>query len=141
MSIMGHQITPGALIASVLLLIVSAGALMPVFGLWQPGAGAPVREIRLVTRAMAFYLESDPATPNPVITVKAGERVRIVLNNLDRGMTHDFAVPALGTALKAIDWNENGVVDIDVPEQPGTYEYICRPHAAMMRGTIIIGDL
>lgn len=140
MSIMGRRVSPWALVAAVTVLVVSVGGvLIPAAGLFGPGAG-PTREIRLVTRGMAFYLESDPASPNPVITVQAGERVRIVLHNLDRGMTHDFAVPVLGAGLKAIDWNETGDVVLDVPEQPGTYEYVCRPHAAMMKGSIIIGD-
>ena len=68
--------------------------------------------------------------------MKAGERLRIVLRNEDRGMTHDFAVPAVAAAMNAIDWNESGEVTLDVPDTPGAYEYVCRPHSLMMRGTI-----
>jgi plastocyanin len=93
-----------------------------------------------VARDMAFSFENDPATRNPTIEVKAGERVRIVLQNRDRGFTHDFAVPALGAGLDGISWNEDGSVVLDIPSTPGTYEYICRPHNPMMKGTLIVRD-
>ena len=51
-------------------------------------------------------------------------------------MTHDFVVPALDVVLKPIAWNEAGEVVLDVPSQPGTYRYVCRPHSSMMSGTI-----
>jgi plastocyanin len=85
---------------------------------------------------MAFYLEGNLQAPNPTIEVEAGERIRIVLRNQDRGMTHDFAVPSFAAALKPVSWNESGEVVLDIPSQPGTYEYVCRPHSLMMRGTI-----
>jgi plastocyanin len=59
-----------------------------------------------------------------------------VLRNQDRGLTHDFAVPAVAAAMNAIDWNHSGEVILEVPDTPGTYEYMCRPHVLMMRGTI-----
>lgn len=115
------------------MLVLAAGAV--AVGMWEP---TPDREIRLVARGMAFYAGTDP-TPNPTITVRSGERVRIVLENRDRGMTHDFAVPTLHAATSGIDWNESASVVIEVPATPGTYEYVCRPHAALnMRGTIIV---
>ena len=126
----------GLIAAAVLMLAAGAGAV----AMWGPPVSGQSREIRLVAQGMAFYLESDPATPNPTLTMKPGERVRIVLSNRDRGFTHDFAVPALRTALEAIDWNEDGGVVLTAPATPGTYEYVCRPHAAMMKGTIIIRD-
>ena len=97
---------------------------------------SPVREITLVTRGMAFYIEGDASTPNPTIEVKAGERVRIVVRNQDRGMTHDFAIPAITAAMNASRWNESSDVTFDVPETPGTYQYECRPHRLMMRGVL-----
>src|SRR5690606_29870344 len=100
----------------------------------------PAREITLVVRGMAFYLEHDLHTPNPTIEVQAGEHVRIVLRNEDRGFTHDFAVPRLGAAVDAINWNQSDDVVISVPKTPGTYEYICQPHALMMRGTLRVSQ-
>jgi plastocyanin len=64
--------------------------------------------------------------------------VRLVLRNDDRGMMHDFAVPAWGEAMDLVEWNASGAVTIDVPSEPGTYEYHCRPHMLMMRGQILV---
>ena len=100
----------------------------------------PTREITLVVRDMAFYLESDPGTPNPRIEVRAGERVRVVLRNQERGMKHDFAIPALGVGLDPLTWDQRGEVIVHVPEQPGTYQYVCRPHRSMMRGSLHVMD-
>ena len=130
MSIFGRRVSPRAVIAAVAVLVVTA--MLPVM------SKTPSREISLVARGMAFYLEGDMASPNPTIRLAAGETVRIVLRNEDRGMTHDFAIPALETALDATDWNETESVTFDVPAAPGTYEYRCRPHMLMMRGTIVV---
>jgi plastocyanin len=128
MSILGRKISTKviAAVAGVMLL----AALLPAL------SNTPTREITLVAKGMAFYLESDLNTPNPTLEVKAGERVRVVLRNQDRGLTHDFAVPAVGAVSKDINWNESGEVVFEVPETPGTYEYVCRPHFLMMRGII-----
>lgn len=75
---------------------------------------------------MTFFLESDPLHPNPTIEVKAGERVRV--KNQDRGMTHDFAVPAINAAVSAINWNQENGITFAVPLTPGTYECVCRSH-------------
>ena len=128
MSILGRKVPTKAVAAIAGLMLLAA--LLPV------RSGTPTREVTLVARGMAFYIEGDPSRPNPTIEVKAGERVRIVLRNEDRGMTHDFAVPAVAAAMNAIDWNESGEVTLDVPDTPGAYEYVCRPHVLMMRGTI-----
>jgi plastocyanin len=98
----------------------------------------PSREITLVARGMAFYLESDPSTPNPTIRVKAGERIRIVLKNDDRGFVHDFAVPAVDEAVDQINWNESSASTFSMPSTPGTYEYVCQPHRLMMSGTVVV---
>ena len=98
----------------------------------------PAREITLVARGMAFFLESDPAIPNPTLMLKAGERVRITLRNEERGFTHDFAVPAIDAATDLINWNQDADVTFDAPDRPGTYDYVCEPHAMMMRGRIIV---
>jgi plastocyanin len=99
-------------------------------------SGPPTRTLTLVARGMAFYLENGPVTPNPTLEARAGERLRIVLRNDDRGMTHDFALPVLGAAMDPVTWNNANEMVIAVPTTPGIYEYICRPHRLMMRGTI-----
>ena len=130
MSIWGYRVT--AKLSVIAVVVVVLGALAAAVPRPQD------REVTLVARGMAFYLLDDPVTPNPMIRLKAGERVRIVLRNQDRGIAHDFAVPALDEALDAINWNEEEHVTFDVPTTPGHYEYICRPHMVMMRGQIIV---
>jgi plastocyanin len=128
MSILGRQISTKvvATVAGCLLL----AALLPAV------TRTPTREVALVVKGMAFYLESDLTTPNPIIEVKAGERVRVVLRNQDRGLTHDFAVPVLGVVMNEVPWNQSDELVFDVPDEPGIYEYVCQPHRLMMRGTI-----
>ena len=116
--------------------VAAIAGLMLLAALLPVRSSTPTREVVLIARGMAFYLEGDPSTPNPTLEVKAGERLRVVLRNQDRGMTHDFTVPAVAAAMNAIDWNESGEVTLDVPDTPGNYEYVCRPHVLMMRGII-----
>jgi plastocyanin len=133
MSIVGRRISVKATAALAALMLLSA--LLPAM------SGTPTREITLVARGMAFYLDGAPDEPNPTIEAKAGERVRIELRNEERGMTHDFAVPAVDAATDAIDWRARARVTFDAPATPGTYEYVCRPHRLMMKGVIrVIGD-
>jgi plastocyanin len=121
-------------------MVLVAVTVVAIGGLLTARSLAPSREIVLVARGMAFYLEHDPATPNPTITVKAGERVRVVLRNQDRGFTHDFAVPAVGAALDLVNWNQDDDVVFSAPAAPGHYEYYCQPHMLMMRGTLLVSD-
>ena len=132
MSILGHHVSRTVLArtAATVVAVMLLAALLPAL------TAKPTREIVLVTSGMAFYIEGDAGTPNPTIEVKAGERVRFVVRNQDRGMTHDFAVPAVAAAMDAIRWNQSGDVTFDVPDTPGTYQYVCRPHRLMMRGLL-----
>ena len=132
MSIWGRKVSV-KVVAAVAALMVMA-ALLPVM------TSSVDREVTLVARGMAFHVDGDP-TPNPTITVTAGETVRVVLENQDRGMTHDFAVPALDAGMRLVNWNEEDDVTFDVPSTPGTYEYVCNPHRLMMSGQIkVVGD-
>jgi plastocyanin len=128
MSIYGRQVPVPALAALVVLLVV--GGLLPVL------SSTPAQEIVLVADGMAFRVEGGPASANPVIEVRAGEIVRIVLRNEERGMQHDFAVPALGVALDLVAWTDQRTLTFVAPSEPGDYEYICRPHQLMMRGVL-----
>jgi plastocyanin len=134
MSILGRQISTRKVALAALLMFVLVSALAAAM------VPAPAREITLVTRNMAFYLEDDPQTPNPPIHVRPGERVRIVLRNDDRGYMHDFAVPALGAAVDLIGWNRSAQVTLTVPDTPGAYDYVCQPHSLMMRGRFLVGE-
>jgi plastocyanin len=128
MSILGRRVSLKAIVGMALAMIFVV--LIPAL------SGTPSREIVLVAKDMSFYLEGDPINPNPTLEVKAGERVRVVLRNQDRGMTHNFAVPVLGAEVAPMRWNESDDLVFDAPDTPGTYEYVCRPHQLMMRGTI-----
>ena len=131
MSILGRKIS-GKVVAAVALAMIVA-ALLPVMTQSRVD-----REVSLVVRDMTFYVAGDLDRPNPVLTLRRGERVRIVLKNDERGMTHDFAVPAFGAATSLVSWNEQDDVVITAPDQPGTYEYVCNPHRLMMKGTLTV---
>ncbi len=117
------------------MLIVAAVA---VGGAIVLSARSPAaHEIRLVTRDMTFYLEGQ-VEPNPTLRLRAGEKVRLVLRNEDAGMTHDFAVPGWQAVTKRIEGGESASISFRAPEQPTSLGYVCRPHAAMMRGMILV---
>jgi plastocyanin len=129
MSILGKRVST-KVVTALVGAMVCAGGLIPVLTKSAP------HEIVLVARDMAFHTESDERASNPVIEVKAGETIRVVLKNLDRGMTHDFAVPSVGASMAPVQWNEDDDITFEAPSTPGTYEYVCRPHSAMMKGTL-----
>lgn len=131
MSIAGRTIPRSAVVFAGLAMVVAA--MMPVL---STSVAPEPREIRLVARDMAFYLEADPRTPNPAIDVRAGETVRITLRNDERGITHDFAVSALSAGLDPLKWGDSGSITFTAPSAPGSYEYECRPHRLMMRGIL-----
>jgi len=110
-------------------------AIFVVAGLASVMTKPRVREVTLVAKGMAFYVEGSDAA-NPVIEARAGETLRVIVRNEDRGMTHDFAVPAAKASTDLLNWNQEDVVTFDVPSQPGSYEYVCRPHLVMMKGTL-----
>ena len=49
-------------------------------------------------------------------------------------------LPLSGAALNPIGWNQTADVTFVVPDEPGTYDYWCRPHMLMMRGKIVVQD-
>lgn len=110
---------------------IVVGALLPL------GADprTATREIRLVARDMTFYLEGEDIE-NPVIQLRSGERVRVTLRNEDAGMTHNFAVKALGLAMDPLKGEGVRSIQFRVPRRPGLYQYLCRPHAQMMSGIL-----
>jgi plastocyanin len=115
-------------------LVVGAMA----FGAIALSARAPApREIRIVARDMTFYLEGQ-TDPNPTLRLRAGETVRLVLRNEDEGMRHDFAIPDWKAATKRIERGEETSVTFRAPDGPSSQGYKCRPHGAIMRGTILV---
>ena len=132
MSFWGTRESAKVIGTAVVVMLLGAFA----FALTRP---AP-RDITLVVRGMAFYLEDGDGLPNPTIQLNAGERVRITLRNEERGIRHDFAVPSMQEAVEPIGWNEAAAVTFVVPDTPGSYDYWCRPHMLMMRGKIIVHE-
>jgi hypothetical protein len=127
MSFWGRRVSVKALIAATAVAVLLLGVL-------AVAVTRPAREITLVARGMAFYLENGDL-PNPTITVKPSERVRIMLR-----IRHDFAVPSLRAAVDPLGWNESDYVTFEAPDVPGLYEYWCRPHKMMMRGQIVVQE-
>ena len=124
-----------AILAGVILTAAAVVvSLLPMIASSDPDK---VRDVRLVTRDMTFYLEGS-AEPNPTLQFRAGEKVRIILRNEDAGMDHDFSVPAWQTKTKLLMGRGEDELVITVPATKGTQAYTCTPHAELMRGTIRI---
>jgi plastocyanin len=123
--------TTRAVLAAAAFAVIGLGALMPLVATPR----AEPREIVLVARDMAFYLEGSD-TPNPTLTLAPGEEVRVVVRNQDPGFAHDFAVRSLGASIEPLAGGASGTLRLRAPASPGRHEYVCRPHAQMMRGII-----
>jgi plastocyanin len=100
-----------------------------------PAATSTPREVVLVARDMGFYLD-DSGRENPTLRFKAGEEIRLVLRNEESGVTHDFAVSAWKVGTRRLQGRDRDTVVFRVPDARGSYEYLCNPHASMMRGII-----
>jgi len=98
-------------------------------------AKSRVREISLVARDMAFYADGN-SQPNPVLRATPGERLRITVTNNAPGMVHDLAIDAVSAATGTLSVGQVASIEFTVPEQIGSYEYRCRPHALMMKGVL-----
>ena len=124
-------------VAGVLLAAVAVACLVVLLPLTASTRAVAVREIALVTRDMAFYLEGD-TVPNPTIRLEAGEEVRFIVRNLDPGIVHNLAIEGWGLETPYLDAERSTTVHVRVPEQLGTQAYLCPPHRAMMGGVIEI---
>jgi plastocyanin len=124
-----------SLTAAVLLSIATIVAIVPRLSVTERRSN--VREIRLTVRDMTYYADGR-SDPNPALTVRRGEQVRVVLRNEDPGMTHDFAVPAWNVRTPRLDAGAEAVLHFQVPEQAGANTYSCTPHGEMMKGTITV---
>jgi plastocyanin len=122
----------GKVLAAVLVIVALATGAIAL-----SARGSGPREIRIVARDMTFYVEGQ-TDANPTLHLRAGETVRLVLRNDDEGMTHDFAISDWKAATKRIEAGEEAVVTFRVPDQPSAQSYKCRPHSAIMRGTILV---
>ena len=114
-------------------MIALAATLLPMIASSRSDG---VHEVRLVVRDMTFYIEGENQ-PNPTLTVRAGEQVRLVIRNEDPGMRHDFVIDEWQVSTRMLaDRGDDDVITFLVPSQPGDRTYHCTPHSKMMRGTI-----
>lgn len=97
--------------------------------------------IQLVAQCMSFRLAEsldDPKAPdNPVLRMRAGRTVEIVVRGADQGMKHDLAIPELALRTPLLDLGDTAVLRFTAPA-PGTYEYLCTMHPRVMRGQIVV---
>lgn len=116
-------------------VLVAGATIFGAIALSARGDGP--REIRLVVRDMAFYLDGQD-DPNPTLRLRAGENVRVVLRNDDAGMRHDFTIPGWEAATKRIESGQEATVTFRAPDRGSSQTYTCRPHSSIMRGTILV---
>lgn len=120
------------------LLLISVAAWAFAFRVVPGGSRPGPREVVVVAEAMTFVTPGGAAGPNPTLRFRAGERVRLVLENRDPGMQHDLAVPGWGFRTAAVEYAGTDRRILTVPDAPGTYEYFCSFHDRVMRGTAVI---
>jgi len=105
-------------------------------GLVWVGRPDQARVVTLTCRNMAYFLDGS-STPNPPITLTAGERIELRLVNHDApGVLHDIAIDPLDVTTELVLPGQSTVVTFRVADRPGSYEYYCRPHATVMRGAL-----
>ena len=103
------------------------------------GDGAP-REVILIAKNMVFVSQAtgDGRAPNPTIELHPGERVRLVLLNLDAGMRHDLVVDRLRVRTQALAHGEMEAIEFTAPDEAGECDYYCSFHSLLMRGRIVV---
>jgi plastocyanin len=134
-----HRYLPFVLIVAVILVCVAAA--VPRLSVMTPEP-APVsstapREIHLVVRDMTFYVDGQDA-PNPTIYARPGERIRLVLDNTESGMSHDFRIDAWRVHTRLLKGKGQDSIEFTVPDARGSHAYRCTPHQEMMNGTVVV---
>jgi plastocyanin len=122
---------------AVAVVLLAAVGLLYVVLLLPLNASTPdsVREVTLVARNMAFYLEGG-TEPNPTIQVRAGEEVRFTVLNRDPGFAHNFVVDAWDLKTPLVETEASTTVVVRAPARSSRQAYVCTPHDKMMRGVI-----
>lgn len=101
-------------------------------------ASEPVKEVTLVAKEMAFYLEAGDL-PNPTLKFQKGDRVRIHFINQDPGIAHDVVFPNWNVSTGKVNFGDQTQVELKV-SAPGEFEYLCSLHATMMWGKLLVSD-
>lgn len=94
------------------------------------------RDVVIVARGMAFALPNHPDEVNPLLHLRAGERVRVTLRNDAPGLMHNFEIPRWGIKTEAVRAGQTASVTFTVPDTQAPATYVCRPHAEMMHGVV-----
>jgi len=94
-------------------------------------ASAPVREVVLLAKGTAF------GDGNPTLEIRVGERLRVIVKNVDPGVVHAISVPGLAPTVQNIAAGEVAIVEV-TPTAPGTYEYVCPLHCPLMKGKLVV---
>jgi plastocyanin len=133
---MGHWVRRPVRVGLVILATALSVAVLPrmtarVFS--RPGDS--VLEIHMSVRDMTYYVEGS-SNPNPTLRVEAGQRVRIVFNNDDAGMSHDLQIPGWGVGTRLLKGRGSDTLEFTAPTVRGKSPYKCTPHSEMMQGTI-----
>jgi len=137
-----------ALLSALMIVLVGAtGVIVP-----SMAASETTREISIVARNMAFVIETPDSTrstesrdsrdlmgqSNPTITVKAGQKITIILRNDDPGMEHDLVIEGLHVEIDVTSFGQTTRLTFTAPREPGTYVYLCSFHPRSMRGVFIV---
>jgi plastocyanin len=122
--------TLSAVVAAVF-VIVGVIALIPLLAKPAPAS----REVVLVVRNMSFYLEGSDV-PNPTLVAAPGEQLRVTIRNEEPGITHGFGVESISASIQDLHPGTTQSLSVQAPDRPGRYEYVCPPHAQMMRGVL-----
>jgi plastocyanin len=90
------------------------------------------REVVLAAKGIAFYLPDQPDQPNPVLTLKKGQPVKLVVRNDEPGkVLHCFTITGLN--VKTSDDLATGQSETltFTPKKKGTFAYACLLHPSM----------
>jgi plastocyanin len=117
-----------------LLAVVTAGAIAVLPRI--VATREQTHEIRVVAKNMTYYADGT-TDPNPPIRLVPGEQVRVTFRNEDRGMLHDFGIPAFGVGSGVVEYGTEKSFVFKVPENASSATYICTPHSVMMSGRIL----
>ena len=122
--------------ASLLRAAIAGIAIAVVCAIVVSARGPAPREIRLVARDMSYPRDAQPG-PNPPLRVRPRETIRVVLQNDDSGMRHDFTIPDWDVQTPVVRAGATAAVVFRAPAR-GVALYSCTPHAGVMKGTITV---
>lgn len=120
------------------LMVGAVAACAFAYAVRPGGWGAEPREVVLIARDMVFIAPGQATGPNPTLKLRAGERIRLVLENRDPGMKHDVVAPGLGIRTATVEFAASDRRLVTVPRRPGTYDYFCTYHDRLMRGRMVV---